>query len=150
MKVLLALISSRRAGPTGATAELLRTYLERSSRYTPCEHRTFASEAKLLGFLNDAAARTRPLLLLADSSGQQLTSDEIAAVFERAFDSGVQLLVVGVGPADGWSRAALGRADRTVAFGRITLPHELAAVIAAEQIYRALTIRARHPYHSEH
>jgi 23S rRNA (pseudouridine1915-N3)-methyltransferase len=62
----------------------------------------------------------------------------------------VQLLVVGVGPADGWSRAALGRADRTVAFGRITLPHELAAVIAAEQIYRALTIRARHPYHSEH
>jgi 23S rRNA (pseudouridine1915-N3)-methyltransferase len=150
MKVLLALISSRRAGPAGPAAELLRTYLERSARYTPCEHRTFASEARLLDFLNEAAARTRPLLLLADSSGQQLTSDEIAAVFERAFDSGIQLLVMAIGPADGWSRAALDRADRAVAFGRITLPHELAAVIAAEQIYRALTIRARHPYHSEH
>jgi 23S rRNA (pseudouridine1915-N3)-methyltransferase len=150
MKVLLALISSRRAGPTGAAAELLRMYKERSSRYTPCEHRTFASEAKLLDFLDESAARTRPLVLLADSSGQQLGSEEIAGVFERAFDSGVQLLVMGVGPADGWSRAALERADRAVAFGRITLPHELAAVVAAEQIYRALTIRARHPYHSEH
>jgi len=37
-----------------------------------------------------------------------------------------------------------------VAFGRITLPHELAAVVAAEQIYRALTILAGHPYHTGH
>jgi 23S rRNA (pseudouridine1915-N3)-methyltransferase len=65
-------------------------------------------------------------------------------------DAGTQQLVFAIGPADGWSPAALARADRTVAFGRITLPHELAATVAAEQIYRALTIRAGHPYHSGH
>ena len=58
--------------------------------------------------------------------------------------------LVAIGPADGWSDAALAAATRTVAFGRITLPHELAAVIAAEQLYRALTILAGHPYHSGH
>ena len=108
------------------------------------------SEARLLAFLEEAAARTRPVLLLAESSGKQLTSEEIAAVFSGAFDGGTQLLVVAIGPADGWSPTALKRADRTLAFGRITLPHELAAVVAAEQIYRALTIRAGHPYHSGH
>ena len=59
------------------------------------------------------------------------------------------MLVLGIGPADGWS-AALKRADLSLAFGRITLPHELAAVVAAEQIYRALTILAGHPYHTGH
>ena len=42
------------------------------------------------------------------------------------------------------------RAAHIVSFGRITLPHELARAVAAEQIYRALTILAGHPYHSGH
>jgi 23S rRNA (pseudouridine1915-N3)-methyltransferase len=74
----------------------------------------------------------------------------LAATLGRAQDDGVQSVVLAIGPADGWSPAALAAATRTVAFGRITLPHELAAVVAAEQIYRALTIRAGHPYHSGH
>jgi len=59
-------------------------------------------------------------------------------------------LVLAIGPADGWSPAARARADLLLSFGRITLPHELAAVVAAEQLYRALTIRAKHPYHCGH
>jgi 23S rRNA (pseudouridine1915-N3)-methyltransferase len=128
----------------------LQLYIDRSARYTPCEHRVFPTEAKLLAFVDDSAARTRPFFLAADSKGQQLSSEDIAATFTRALDAGTQLLVVAIGPADGWSAAAVSRADKTLAFGRITLPHELAAVVAAEQIYRALTIRAGHPYHGGH
>jgi 23S rRNA (pseudouridine1915-N3)-methyltransferase len=150
MKLLLALISTRRGGLTGPAADLIELYKERSARYTPTEVRLFPSEAKFLAFLDAAAARTRPRLLLADSRGQQLSSEELAGTLTRAFDDGVQQLVLAIGPADGWSAAALTRGDQTLAFGRITLPHELAAVVAAEQMYRALTLRAGHPYHSGH
>jgi 23S rRNA (pseudouridine1915-N3)-methyltransferase len=90
------------------------------------------------------------MLLLADSRGEPLTSEQLADTLGRAQDEGTQSLVLAIGPADGWSSAALTRSARRIAFGRITLPHELAAVVAAEQIYRALTIRAGHPYHCGH
>jgi 23S rRNA (pseudouridine1915-N3)-methyltransferase len=150
MKILLSTISSRRSGLSGPSAELLELYLGRSSRYIPCAHRNFGSEKELLGYSDELSARTRPSLLLADSLGQQLTSLEIASLLGSLQDNGIQQLIFAVGPADGWSAAALSRADKTIAFGRITLPHELAAVVAAEQLYRALTIRAGHPYHSGH
>ena len=128
----------------------MKSYLERAERYTPCAYRTMVSESKLLEFVSAMAARTRPALLLADSRGQQVTSEELASNIGSLLDAGIQQLVFAIGPADGWSSDALSRADKTIAFGRITLPHELAAVVAAEQLYRALTIRAGHPYHSGH
>jgi 23S rRNA (pseudouridine1915-N3)-methyltransferase len=150
MKILLCTVSSRRSGLTGPAAELLELYLDRSARFIPCAHRNFASEKELLAFADDFSSRTRPALLLTDSNGQQLTSREIAGLLGSLQDSGTQQLIFAIGPADGWSPVALAKADKTIAFGRITLPHELAAVVAAEQLYRALTIRAGHPYHSGH
>ena len=149
MKILITVVSPRRPA-SGPTAELLTLYIDRAARYTPTTTRTFPTEAALLAFVAEAATRTRPALLLADSRGQQLTSEDFAAALGTFHDTGIQQLILAIGPADGWSPAALARADRIIAFGRITLPHELAAVIAAEQIYRALTIRAGHPYHSGH
>jgi 23S rRNA (pseudouridine1915-N3)-methyltransferase len=58
--------------------------------------------------------------------------------------------MLAIGPADGWSVAARQRADLLVSFGRLTLPHQLARVVLAEQVYRALTILAGHPYHTGH
>jgi len=150
MKISLATISGRRSGQPGPFAELVDLYIQRSRRYLPCDVCNFATEAALLRSVQDTAGRTRPHLVLADSRGRQVTSEEFAALLGRAQDDGVQSLVLAIGPADGWSPAALALATSTVAFGRITLPHELAAVVAAEQIYRALTIRAGHPYHSGH
>jgi 23S rRNA (pseudouridine1915-N3)-methyltransferase len=149
MKILLSTISPRRSAPSGPAADLIQLYLGRAARFIPSAHRNFLSEADLLRYA-DEVTRTRPALLVMDSQGQQLTSVEIAAVIGSLQDKGIQQLLLAVGPADGWSSAALSRADKTIAFGRITLPHELAAVIAAEQLYRALTIRAGHPYHSGH
>ncbi len=150
MKIMIASILPKRANLAGAASELLQKYLERGSRYVPVSHRVFANEDGLLSFLTDSVNRTRPALLLGDSRGKQLSSEELATEVIRLQDAGTQLLVLGIGPADGWSAEALKRANLTIAFGRITLPHELAAVVAAEQIYRALTIRAGHPYHSGH
>lgn len=150
MKIQLFLISQRRSGPTGSVAELIQLYLDRSTYYASCSLRFFSTEEKLLNHIADIGARTQPMLILADSRGQQITSEDLAKAIGFFQDIGVQQLILAIGPADGWSAAALSRADRTIAFGRITLPHELAAVVAAEQIYRALTIRAGHPYHSGH
>jgi len=147
MKISLATISARRSGRPGPFAELMDLYIRRSRRYLPCDLCNFATEAALLRSVQEAAGRTRPHLVLADSRGRQVTSEEFAALLGRAQDDGVQSLVLAIGPADGWSPAALALATSTVAFGRITLPHELAAVVAAEQIYRAQAILAGHPYH---
>jgi 23S rRNA (pseudouridine1915-N3)-methyltransferase len=151
MKILLATVSVKRSASGGAFAQPLQGYLERSGRYAPCGHRGFGSESALLEFVQAAVGRTRPLLLLlADRSGQQVSSEELASIVGRAQEDGVQMLIFAIGPADGWSATALAAAGRRIAFGRITLPHELAAVVAAEQIYRALTILAGHPYHCGH
>jgi 23S rRNA (pseudouridine1915-N3)-methyltransferase len=150
MKISLVTISPRRSALAGPAIELVQLYIERSRRYLPCDHRIVATETALLHSLETATGRTRPMLLLADSRGDLLSSEEFAALLGRAQDDGVQSLLFAIGPADGWSPAARALATRSIAFGRITLPHELAAAVAAEQIYRALTIRAGHPYHSGH
>jgi len=148
MRLWIAIVD--RKTPAGPAAQLLQEYVARSTRYLPCELHIAPTEPRLLEALDRAAGRTRPVLILADSSGALLTSTEFAAELTRCVDSGTQLFVLAIGPADGWSAAARARADLLLSFGRITLPHELAAVVAAEQLYRALTIRARHPYHCGH
>ncbi len=150
VKIGLCSISPKRRGSTTQLAELAELYLGRAGHYVPCSPHTFSSEEKFLGYVDEITKRTRTALVLTDGRGQQLTSPEIAALIGAYQNNGIQRLLLGVGPADGWSTVALSRADRTIAFGRITLPHELAAVVAAEQLYRALTIRAGHPYHSGH
>ncbi len=150
MEICLGMVVARRGGASGSLGEALAGYVQRAGRYSPCSVRVFASEQKLLEMMEGAAGRTRPVFLAAESRGDMVTSEELAAEVGRRMDGGVQLLVLGIGPADGWSAAALARADRRISFGKITLPHELAAVVASEQIYRALTIRAGHPYHSGH
>jgi len=151
VKIILAIISPARSRPkSGAAATLAAEYLARASRYIPCESQNFVSEADLLAALDRPTARTAPVLILLDSRGQQLTSEAFAAHLGRLRDSGTQSLVLAIGPADGWSPAARARASLTLSFGAITLPHELARAVLAEQIYRALTILAGHPYHSGH
>ena len=148
MRLWIAIVE-RKLTP-GPTTHLLEDYVACASRYLPCELHLAATEAKLLEAVARAAGRTKPVLVLADSTGSLLSSTESAAELTRRIDSGAQLLVLAIGSADGWSAATRARADLQLAFGRITLPHELAAVVAAEQLYRALTIRAGHPYHCGH
>jgi 23S rRNA (pseudouridine1915-N3)-methyltransferase len=149
--LILASISPRRSRAKSEPAEALAAgYLTRGARYTPCTAQVFESEAALLAAIEKQAGRTPTHLILLDSRGKQLTSEEFAAHLGRLRDSGVQASVLAIGPADGWSSAARARADLVLSFGAMTLPHELARVVLAEQLYRALTILAGHPYHSGH
>jgi 23S rRNA (pseudouridine1915-N3)-methyltransferase len=151
VKLILAAISpSRSRAKSGAAATLTADFIDRASRFLPCEAQAHGSEAALLTWLDRQSARTAPVLILLDSRGRQLTSEEFAAAIGRHRDNGTQSLVLAIGPADGWSAAARARASLLLSFGAITLPHELARVVLAEQTYRALTILAGHPYHSGH
>jgi 23S rRNA (pseudouridine1915-N3)-methyltransferase len=151
MKICQAAIAPRRTrSKSVATDSLLAEYVERSVRYLPCESQLFDSEPALLDWLDRNPSRTPAYAILLDSRGQQYTSEEFAAQLGRLRDEGTQRLVLAVGPADGWSGAARKRANLLFSLGRITLPHQLARVVLAEQVYRALTILAGHPYHSGH
>jgi 23S rRNA (pseudouridine1915-N3)-methyltransferase len=151
VKLTLAAISPTRSrAKSDAAATLAADYLARAARYIPCDSQQFASEADLLASLDRSATRTTPVLILLDSRGKLLSSEEFATHLGRLRDSGTQSLILAIGPADGWTDAARARAALTVSLGRITLPHELARAVLAEQIYRALTILANHPYHSGH
>jgi 23S rRNA (pseudouridine1915-N3)-methyltransferase len=151
MKITLTAIAPRRSRTkVEATDRLLADYVERAGRYVPCDSQVFESEAGLLEWLDRQPGRVPAYAVLLDSRGQQFTSEAFAERVGNLRDAGTQRLVLAVGPADGWSPAALKRANLLFSLGRITLPHQLARVVLAEQIYRALTILSGHPYHSGH
>ena len=150
MKISLVTVLSRSRSKSDEMDLAARDYIERTARYLPCESLSFRSEADLLRALSAQAGRAAAFLILLDSRGKQLSSEELAEHIGRWRDGGTQRLVFAIGPADGWSAAARERANLLLSFGRITLPHQLARVVLAEQVYRALTILAGHPYHCGH
>jgi 23S rRNA (pseudouridine1915-N3)-methyltransferase len=151
MKITLAAVSPHRArSKSEANDRLIADYIERATRYIACDSELFDSEAAVLHWLDRQPGRTSAYAILLDSRGQQYTSDEFAAQLGRIRDDGIQRLVLAIGPADGWSQTARQRANLLFSLGRMTLPHQLARVVLAEQVYRALTILAGHPYHSGH
>ncbi|MGC2223731.1 MAG: 23S rRNA (pseudouridine(1915)-N(3))-methyltransferase RlmH, partial [Methylocella sp.] len=67
----------------------------------------------------------------------------------RARDQGIASAAFVIGGPDGLERAFLASASLTLSFGAMTWPHQLVRIMAAEQIYRAVTILSGHPYHRE-
>lgn len=131
-----------------AIQSLTTEYLKRISRYVEVEGLPLADEAALLK-LRD---KSRPLhtLVLLDSRGKELSSEEFAEFLQNHQDRNPQPLVLAIGPADGFSDAARKAANTNLSLGKMTLPHELARVVLLEQVYRAFTILKGHPYHSSH
>ncbi|MDX2259202.1 MAG: 23S rRNA (pseudouridine(1915)-N(3))-methyltransferase RlmH [Hyphomicrobiaceae bacterium] len=87
------------------------------------------------------------LLVLLDEAGSALTSRQFAERLRRWRDDGVKRAGFLIGGPDGHGEAAREAARLSLSLSPMTLPHGLARVILAEQIYRALTIIAGHPYH---
>ena len=86
-------------------------------------------------------------LVLLDERGPSATSEEWAADIERARDASRAAYAVAIGGPDGLDPSLRGAAHRIVSFGAMTWPHQLVRVMAGEQLYRAITILAGHPYH---
>jgi 23S rRNA (pseudouridine1915-N3)-methyltransferase len=150
MQIVVASVSQRARAKSAHAEALALDYLARCARLNPANAAVFDTESALLGSAERAPGRPAAVLVLFHSRGDALTSEDFARYLGRLRDDGAQRVVFAIGPADGWSGTALDRAQRTISLGRMTLPHELARAVVAEQIYRALTILAGHPYHSGH
>ncbi len=86
-------------------------------------------------------------IVLLDERGRNLTSEELAAILGDWRDSGIREARFVLGAADGHSASDRSEADLLLAFGKATWPHLLARAMVLEQLYRATTILAGHPYH---
>ena len=84
-----------------------------------------------------------------DERGKTLTSPAFSEKLGRWRDDGIKDIVFVIGGADGLDAAVLKRADLVIGFGAQTWPHLLVRGMLAEQIYRAQSILAGHPYHRQ-
>ncbi len=100
------------------------------------------TEAALARAKTDAAARW----ILLDATGKQHTSQEFARWLGALRDCGTRELVFLCGGDTGFPDAFRRRAQESISLSPLTMPHELARVILAEQIYRAFAILSGHPY----
>ena len=126
----------------GPEAELVDRYLKRISWPV---HVTELSES---GGRLPAPAENSVTVLL-DEKGEALASLDLARRLERWRDDGRREARFLIGGADGFSDADRKGADLLLSFGRATWPHLLARAMLAEQLWRATSILANHPYHRE-
>ena len=99
------------------------------------------------GKLPDLAPGTRRVML--DEKGDNLPSRVLAERLQAWRDDGVRETRFLIGAADGFGDAERAEADLLIAFGRATWPHLMARAMLAEQLWRATSILANHPYHRE-
>lgn len=85
--------------------------------------------------------------VLLDERGKALASEKLADTLGRWRDDGIRETRFVIGAADGHSEQERAEADLLLAFGPATWPHLLARAMLMEQLYRATSILAGHPYH---
>ncbi len=112
------------------------------SRSRRPEERRAEEAAGILAAMPDGGA-----LVLLDERGISATSDEWAADIGRERDAARPAYAVAIGGPDGLDPSLRAMAHRVLSFGQMTWPHQLVRVMAGEQLYRAMTILAGHPYH---
>lgn len=93
-------------------------------------------------------ARLVPGLVIAlDERGKSQDSEAFSTRIASARDSGTPCASLIIGGADGLADEIRDAAGLTLAFGALTIPHQLVRVLVLEQLYRTMTILAGHPYH---
>lgn len=92
-------------------------------------------------------AQTPVREVLLDEHGTVMSSEAFAALLGRWRDDGVREARFLIGAADGHGAAAREKADLLLGFGAMTWPHLLVRALLAEQLWRATSILAGHPYH---
>jgi 23S rRNA (pseudouridine1915-N3)-methyltransferase len=95
------------------------------------------------------APAERGVTILLDEKGEALSSTALAGRLESWRDEGRREARFLIGGADGFGDAERAGADLLLSFGRATWPHLLARAMLAEQLWRATSILANHPYHRE-
>ena len=147
MKLTIAWIGKTK---NPAIQSLTDEYVKRLRQFAEVEALSLKDETALLKLCGRDGRGARRGLVLFDSRGRQLSSEEFAQFLRERQERNPVPLVFAIGPADGFSETALKQADSVVSLGKMTIAHELARVMVLEQIYRAFTILKGHPYHLGH
>lgn len=158
MRLLIAAVGKLKQGPE---RELCAHYLARaealgrSLSLSPLalvelpESRAGSADARQAAEAEVLLAKVPPghALICLDPGGKMQSSKDFADTLSKIRDGGASGLAFAIGGADGLGQAARERADLSLSLGPMTLPHGLARIVLAEQLYRAMTILAGHPYH---
>ena len=154
MRITVAAVGRARSGPERALFDLYAGRLsapslaslalkEVEARRPLPPDRLKQREAELLLAAVPETAR----LVALDAGGRTLTSEAFAERLRALREDGVQDLAFVIGGAEGLAAEILRRADWTLSLGPMTWPHLLVRALLAEQLYRAQSILAGHPYH---
>lgn len=158
MQLILASVGKLKAG---AERELYEHYAKRIGgigksvglgplkELTVNESRKGSANARAMDEARMLLARIpEPAAVVAfDEKGKGLTSEAFARLLGDLRDAGTSSIALVLGGPDGHGPEMRDKAQHTLSLGAITLPHGLARVVVAEQLYRAATILAGHPYH---
>ena len=158
MRILVIAVGRLKQGPERDLAETYRKRAEgvgrslglrdieiieiRESRAQDAERRRVEESIAIANVIPE-----RAMLVMLDERGDNLDSAALAGLLRqwRADDRAAVCFVIGA--ADGLADSLRQRANRKLAFGAATWPHQLIRIMLLEQLYRAATILAGHPYH---
>jgi 23S rRNA (pseudouridine1915-N3)-methyltransferase len=139
--VLLHIVARGKIG-SGPEAQLVDRYLKRIA--WPTKSTELAERGG-----RPPALPANAVSILLDERGEMLDSMDFARRLERWRDDGRREARFLIGGADGFSEAERKDAGLLLSFGRLTWPHLLVRAMLAEQLWRATSILANHPYHRE-
>lgn len=139
--MLLHIVARGRIG-RGPEAELVDRYVKRL--HWPFKMTELPDQGGKMPALEPGTVQ-----IMLDEKGEQLSSMQFAKKLEAWRDQGRREARFLIGAADGFEDAERAGADLLIAFGKATWPHLLARAMLAEQLWRATSILAKHPYHRE-
>jgi 23S rRNA (pseudouridine1915-N3)-methyltransferase len=153
MRLSLIAVGRSRGGPERTLQD---HYAGRIAAW-PIEIREVEEKKKLAGDALKAAEAAlirraipdRAAIVALDERGRAISSRELAAALQRWQDDGVADVAFVIGGADGLDAGLRAEAALTLSFGRATWPHQLARAMLLEQLFRAQSILANHPYHRD-
>jgi 23S rRNA (pseudouridine1915-N3)-methyltransferase len=139
---------------------LISDYQARIRHWVPCEiletrdisKRRSLRSSELVECEGEELARCIPehgRLVALDEKGSQFTSSDFARWFESEQNSGARVITFVMGGPEGLSRAISSRANTILSMGKMTWTHEMCRMLLLEQIYRALCIMHKIPYHKD-
>ena len=158
MKITVHAVGRMKAGPE---KELADRYFQRLAKSGPAVGLEFAGVIEVPESRAQTASERRReegralqaqrqaggALALLDERGRSFSSEDFAGRIGLLRDEGRKALLVAIGGADGHDRSLRDQADLVVSLGAMTWPHQLVRIMLGEQLYRAATILAGHPYH---
>lgn len=141
MKIRLVMLGKMRREETRA---LLDDYVARIRHYGEIEISELRDSAPAA--LRKLKLDSSAVVVLLDAAGKHLTSQEFARWLGDSRDRGTRQLVFLCGDAEGFPDELRAHAKQRISLSTLTMPHEFARVVLAEQIYRAFASLAGHPY----